>query len=133
MTRIVLADDHYVVRKGIKTLLGGESDFDIVGEAEDGLETIDLVVKLQPDILVLDLMMPKLNGLEVIRQVSLRSPATRIVVLSIHSSEAYVTEALRCGAKAYILKESPPEELVFVIREVAAGRCGFCSFLTQPL
>jgi len=106
MTTIVLADDHHVVRQGLRSLLEAESDFSVVGEAGDGLEATQLVERLQPDVLVLDLMMPSLNGLEVTRQVSQRSPRTHVVILSMHPNEAYVLEALRAGAAAYVLKES---------------------------
>jgi two-component system response regulator NreC len=129
MIKIVLADDHQVVRKGLKALLSAEQDFSIIGEAGDGLETVKLVEQLQPDILILDLMMSGINGLEVTRQLNKKCPKTGIVILSMHSNEAYVLEALRSGAKAYILKESPPEELVRAIHDVAAGR----RYLSSPL
>jgi DNA-binding NarL/FixJ family response regulator len=129
VTTIVLADDHHVVRQGLRTLLESESDFRIVGEAGDGLEAVQLVERLQPNVLVLDLMMPCLNGLEVTRQVSQRSPQTRVVILSMHSSEAYVLEALRHGAAGYVLKASSAADLIKAIREVAAGR----HFLSPPL
>ena len=129
MINIFLADDHTIVRKGIKALLDQEGDFKVVGEANDGLQAVELVEKLKPEILVLDLMMGGINGLEVARQLSKKSPQTGIVVLSMHSSEAYVQEALRCGAKAYILKDNTTEELVHAIREVAAGR----RYLSAPL
>ena len=126
---IVLADDHQVVRKGLKALLSAETDFNIVGEAGDGLETIRLVEQTHPQILVLDLMMSGVNGLEVTRQVSKKCPETGIIILSMHSNEAYVLEALRSGARAYILKESSPEELVRAIREVYSGK----RYLSSPL
>jgi two-component system response regulator NreC len=129
MIKIVLADDHQVVRKGFKALLAAQADLSVVGEAGDGLETINLVERLQPEILVLDLMMSGINGLEVTRQLSKKSPKTGIVILSMHSNEGYVLEALRSGAKAYILKEAPPEELIKAIREVSAGR----RYLSAPL
>jgi DNA-binding NarL/FixJ family response regulator len=129
MVNIVLADDHQMVRKGLRALLCSEADFNIVGEAGDGLEALDLVKKLQPEILVLDLMMPGINGLEVIRQITRKNIKTGVVVLSMHNNEAYVLEALRSGAKAYILKESPAEELVHAIREVGEGR----RYLSSPL
>src|SRR6058998_746016 len=100
--RIVLADDHQVVRQGFRALLQEESDFEIVGEVGDGLEAVRLVEKQKPHVLVVDLMMPGLNGLEVARQVTQRSPRTRIVVLSMHADEAYVLEALKNGASAYV-------------------------------
>jgi len=125
----MLADDHQVVRKGLRALLSSEPDFKIIGEAGDGLETVKLVEELQPDVLVLDLMMGGINGLEVTRQLNRKNPKTGIVILSMHSNEAYVLEALRCGAKAYILKESSPEELVRAIKEVSNGR----RYLSAPL
>jgi two-component system response regulator NreC len=129
MLNIILADDHKVVRKGLRALLITEPDFKIVGEAENGLEALELVEKLKPDVLVLDLMMPVLSGLEVIRCLCQKPCHTRIVILSMHSSEAYVIEALRLGADAYILKDSSPDELIKGIRQVAAGN----KFLGAPL
>ena len=123
MINIVVADDHRAIRKGLKALLCAEPDFNIIGEAGDGLETVDLVGKLQPDILILDLMMPGINGLEVARRLNRNCSHTGIVVLSMHGNEAYVTEALRLGARAYVLKESLNEELVNAIREVVSGSC----------
>lgn len=129
MITIVLADDHHVVRQGLRSLLQAEPDCSIVGEAGDGLEAAQLVERLQPDVLVLDLMMPGLNGLEVTRQVSQRSPRTHVVILSMHPNEAYVVEALRAGASAYVLKESTSAELVRAVRQAVAGR----RYLSPPL
>jgi two-component system response regulator NreC len=129
MTTIVLADDHHVVRQGLRSLLEAEPDFSVIGETGDGLEVTQLVERLRPHVLVLDLMMPGLNGLEVTRQVSQRSPQTRVVILSMHANEAYVLEALRAGAAAYILKESTADELVRAVREAVAGR----RYLSPPL
>jgi DNA-binding NarL/FixJ family response regulator len=119
---IALADDHHVVRLGVRALLEAEPDFTIVGEASDGLEAKALVERLQPDVLILDLMMPGLNGMEVLRQVRHLSPGTRVIVLSMHANEAYVVEALRHGAAGYALKQSSMLELVLAIREVMSGR-----------
>jgi two-component system, NarL family, response regulator NreC len=129
MITIVLADDHHIVRKGIQAVLSTEADFKVIGESGDGLETVELVEKLQPNILVLDLMMGGINGLEVSRQLHKKCPQIGIVVLSMHSNEAYVLEALRSGAKAYILKDNTTDDLVRAIREVAAGR----RYLSAPL
>src|SRR5690554_1419153 len=102
---ILLADDHPLIRQGLLRLLEAESDLQVVGEASDGLQAVQLAEALKPDVLVLDLMMPGLNGLEVLRQVKKRSPATVNLVLSMQSADAYVVEALRCGATGYILKD----------------------------
>jgi two-component system response regulator NreC len=129
MINIVLADDHHIVRKGLNALLSSEEDFKVVGESSDGIETVELVERLKPDILVLDIVMGGINGLEVARQLNKKSPQTGIVILSMHSNEGYVLEALRSGAKAYILKDNTTEDLVKAIREVAAGR----RYLSSPL
>jgi DNA-binding NarL/FixJ family response regulator len=129
MTTIVLADDHHVVRQGLRALLEAETDFNVIGEAGDGLEAIQLIEQLRPNVLVLDLMMPGLNGLETTRQVSKHSPQTRTVILSMYANEAYVLEALSNGASAYVLKDSSSADLVHAVREVAAGR----RYLSPPL
>src|SRR5262249_14489924 len=121
-TTIVLADDHQIVRQGLRALLKSVSDLQLLGEASDGLETVRLAERLQPDVLVVDLMMPGLNGMDVARQVAKRSPRTRIVVLSMHCNEAYVVEALRAGASAYVLKEAGADELAQAIQAAAQGR-----------
>src|SRR5882724_2030555 len=97
MITILLADDHPVVRLGLRSLLEAEPDFQLVGEAADGLEVVPMVERLQPNVLVLDLMMPGLGGLEITRQVAQRWPQTRILILSMHATEAYVLQALRNG------------------------------------
>ena len=129
LTTIVLADDHHVVRQGLRALLEAEPGFSVVAEAADGLAAADLVERLKPNVLVLDLMMPRLGGLEVARQVRRRSPQTRVVVLSMHANEAYVLEALRNGVAGYVLKESTAADLVQAVREAVAGR----RYLSPPL
>jgi two-component system response regulator NreC len=119
---ILLADDHQVVRLGLRALLEAEADFKIVGEAADGLEAKAMVERLQPDMLILDLMMPGLNGMEVTRQARQLSPRTKIIILSMQANEAYVLEALRHGASGYVLKQSNMAELVQAIRQVLEGR-----------
>jgi len=119
--RIVVADDHQIFRDGLRALLVARSDFEVVGEAQDGLEAIDLVTSLKPEILILDLAMPGLHGIEVARRLHESNPSTRIIVLSMHSDRRYVIEALRAGAVAYVLKEAGFSELIDVIREVRDG------------
>jgi two-component system response regulator NreC len=122
MITLVLAEDHHIVRQGIRSLLEAEADFEVVGEVSDGLEAVRMVDSLHPDVLVLDLMMGGLNGLEVTRQVSTQSPNTAIIILSMYNNEAYVLEALRAGAKGYVLKDSTAAELVKAVREAVIGR-----------
>ena len=129
MTTIVLADDHHVVRQGLRALLEAESDFNVVGEAGDGLEALQMVELLKPNVLVLDLMMPGLNGLEVTRQTIKHTSQTRVVILSMYANEAYVLEALGNGASAYVVKDSSSADLVLAVREVALGR----RYLSPPL
>src|SRR5205085_11026121 len=100
MTTIALADDHALIREGLRTVLDVEPDWFVVGEAADGLEAIDLVDRLRPDVLIVDLMLPNLSGLEVIRQVRRHAPRTHIIALSMHTNESYVLAALRNGAEA---------------------------------
>ncbi|HBX69085.1 MAG TPA: DNA-binding response regulator [Chloroflexi bacterium] len=116
--RIVLADDHQIVRQGLQSLLNAETDMRVIGQAATGLEAVELTDQLRPDILVTDLMMPELNGLEVTRQALQRSPGTRVIVLSMHANEAYVLQAMRNGALGYVLKDSSLEELVLAVRTV---------------
>lgn len=121
MATIILADDHHVVRQSLRLLLEAETDFQIVGEAASGLETIEMVEQVQPDVLILDIMMPELNGLEVTRQVKRRSPKTVVVILSMHENEAYVVEALKAGVTAFVLKKSTAQELIYAIRQGLVG------------
>lgn len=126
---IVVADDHHVVRQGLCVLLKAEPGFSVVGEAADGSEAVELVERLSPDVLLLDLMMPNLDGLEVTRQVSRRAPRTRVVILSMHANDAYVVEALHHGAVGYVLKDSSAADLILAVHEVMEGR----RYLSPPL
>lgn len=119
---IVLADDHVVVRDGLRRLLEEQEGLRVVGETGDGLEVVDLVVKLRPKVLLLDIMLPGLNGAEVARQVRKRAPMTGILMLSMHADESYVLSSLRNGARGYVVKSARPEELVEAVRAVAVGR-----------
>ena len=127
-TSIVLADDHHIVRQGLRALLETASDLVVVGEVADGSAAVEMTLRLAPDVLILDLVMPG-NGLDALREVTQQAPLTRVVVLSMHSSEAYVVEALKAGASAYVVKDATASDLVHAIREVTAGR----RYLSPPL
>jgi two-component system response regulator NreC len=129
MPTVVIADDHEVVRHGLRALLRSEADIRIVGEAGDGLQAIREVEKLRPDVFVVDIAMPGMNGIEVTRQISRVAPRTRTIILSMHSAESYVADALRSGAAGYVLKDSRSSELMEAIRHVLAGR----RYLSPPL
>jgi len=129
MISILLAEDHSVVRLGVRTLLQAQPDLTVVGEVEDGLDVLPAVERFHPHVLLLDLMMPGLNGLEVIRQVTKRAPETRVVVLSMHANEAYVAEALHNGAAGYVLKGSDADDIIRAVRTVLGGG----RFLSTPL
>lgn len=126
---IVLADDHQVVRQGLRSLLDAEPDLRVVGEAGDGQAALDAIERLKPAVVVLDLMMPGVAGLDVVREVSERFPETRVVVLSMHADEAYILEALRWGALGYVLKGASAAELIHAVREAASGQ----RYLSPPL
>ena len=119
---VLLADDHPIVRQGLRHLLEAEPDLKIVGEASDGLQAVQLTEKFKPNVLIVDIMMPDLNGLEVLRQVKDRSPATCSIVLSMQSADVYVVEALKAGALGYVLKETGPSELVNAVQQVIGGK-----------
>jgi len=122
MITIALAEDHHLVREGFKLVLSAESDFKLIGEAGDGLAAVQLVEQRKPNVLLLDLMIPRLHGLEVTRQVRQESPGTRVIILSMHADEPYVMEALRNGASGYVLKDCTAADLVQAVRTVVAGR-----------
>ena len=119
---VLLADDHPIVRQGLRHLFEEESEINIVGEASDGLQAVQLTEKLKPNVLILDIMMPDLNGLEVLRQVKERSPGTTSIVLSMQSADVYVVEALKAGALGYVLKETGPSEMLNALQQVVRGQ-----------
>ena len=121
MTTLVIADDHTGVRRGIRALLEDEPDFAVVGEASNGVEAIRLVDMLSPDILLLDMILGDITGIEVTRHVRNESSKTDVVIFSMYDNQSYVLGALQAGAKGYILKKSPPDELLRAIRVVSAG------------
>jgi two-component system response regulator NreC len=119
--RILLADDHAVVRQGFKMILGAQPDMEIVGEAANGREAVELAEQLKPDIVVMDVAMPELNGIEATRRLVGALPHSRVIALSMHKDSVYVREILRAGARGYLLKDSGAEDLVRAIRAVAGG------------
>ena len=121
MIRVVLADDHHLVRKGIRALLDRVDDIDVVGEAGDGCEAIQQVQRLNPDVLVMDIAMPRLNGTQATERIRSMDVATQVVILSMYSDETLVRQALRCGARGYLLKRSVTEELLLAVRAAARG------------
>ncbi|PKN67598.1 MAG: DNA-binding response regulator [Deltaproteobacteria bacterium HGW-Deltaproteobacteria-15] len=120
--KIVIAEDHKILREGLKSLLRTVEDLEIVGEAADGIEAIRCVENYHPDLLLLDLSMPKMNGISVIRDLKSRLPETRILVLTIHESEDYILEAFRSGLDGYCLKDANYSELLIAIRSVLDGK-----------
>lgn len=120
--RIVLADDHAILRDGLNRLFVQQSDIEVVGQAADGLAAIDLVRKQKPDVIVIDIGMPELNGMEATRRITKEFPEVKVIGLSMHSSDKYVREMFRAGASGYLLKNCPFEELVGAVRAVAAGK-----------
>jgi DNA-binding NarL/FixJ family response regulator len=117
----LLADDHSVVRQGFRLILSSQSDFEVIGEAANGREAVDLAGSLQPDIIVMDVSMPELNGIEATRRLGEVSPKTRVLALSMHKDSVYVREILRAGARGYLLKDSIDSDLIAAVRAVANG------------
>ena len=122
MISIVLADDHRIMRQGLKALLEENEDITITGEADDGKQALQIVQSQKPDVLVLDIALPDIDGVTVVREVMKISPETAVIILSMHNIEGYVRKALQAGARAYVVKESPAHELITAIREALAGR-----------
>jgi two-component system, NarL family, response regulator NreC len=119
--RILLADDHTIVRQGLKLILSAHTDLEIVGEAANGREAVELADKLRPDIVVMDVQMPELNGIEATKKMVAANPRMKILVLSMHKEAVYVREILRAGARGYILKDAIDTELLSAVRSVAQG------------
>ena len=119
--RILLADDHAVVRQGFKMILDAQADMEIVGEAGNGRQAVDLAEQLRPDVVVMDVAMPELNGIEATRRLASSVPHARVIALSMHKDSVYVREILRAGARGYLLKDSGAADLVAAIHAVASG------------
>jgi two-component system, NarL family, response regulator NreC len=133
MIRIVLADDHSIMRSGLRALLHQQPDFEVVGEANDGREALDLVESLRPDVAVLDITMPNLNGIEAARQMTAKQLGVAIIVLSMHSDEGYVLRAMKAGVRGYLLKESAEIDLLHAIRAVTQGKAFFSPAVSRML
>jgi two-component system response regulator NreC len=127
--RVLLAEDHTIVRKGLRSLLDGEAGIEVIGEAEDGREAIEKVGQLLPDVVLMDIAMPGLNGLEATRRIKKRFPQVQVVILTVHANEEYIFQILRAGASGYVVKQAAPTELLSAIQAAYRGE----SFLSPSV
>lgn len=130
---MLLADDHGIVRRGMKALLENESDIEVAGEAADGREALKLCLSLDPDVAIVDIAMPQLNGIDVTAQAIKQLPKLKVIMLSMYADESYVLRALMAGAKGYLLKEATEEDLLPAVRAVAAGKSFFSPAISSVL
>jgi DNA-binding NarL/FixJ family response regulator len=133
MIRVLIADDHGVVRKGLRFLLSQDPDIEVVGEAEDGREAVRLAGETDPHVVILDIAMPQLNGLDAAAQISKHHPRTGVILLSMHSDEEFVVRALTAGAKGYLLKDSAEPDIVRAVHAVAIGKTFFSPAIAHTL
>ena len=131
--RILLADDHTILRRGLRLLLERESDFGVVAEASNGREAVDAVGRVTPDVVIMDIAMPSMNGIEATKRISQEFPRTAVIILSVHSDEAYILRALKAGARGYLLKDSAENDLIQAVRVVAAGKAYFSPAVSKIL
>ena len=131
--RVLLADDHTLIRAGLRMVVVSQPDFTVVGEASDGREAVALAEQLKPDVVVMDIGMPSLNGIEACRQIHDSLPGSQVIMLSMHSDEGYVLRALKAGAKGYMLKDSAEADLASAIRAVRAGKSFFSPAVSKIL
>ena len=129
--KILLAEDHGIVREGLRALMKLEPDFHVIGEAENGRQAVDLALQLHPDVVVMDVAMPILNGLEATRQILRAAPSIKILILSAHGDDAYVEKVMALGAKGYLIKQTAASVLPAAIREVHLGRCFFSPSISK--
>ncbi len=131
--RIVLADDHIVMRNGLRLLLERQPNLQVVGEAADGRQAVALIEKTEPDVVIMDIAMPNLNGIEATRQIVNQNPRTAVAILSMHSDESYVIRALKAGARAYLLKDSAEADLLAAVRALTEGKSFFSPAISKIL
>jgi NarL family two-component system response regulator LiaR len=131
--RVLVADDHAIVRKGIRALLATEPDIEVIGEAENGREAVTEVERLRPDVILMDLVMPEMDGIEAIRRITARQPEARILVLTSFAADDKVFPAIKAGALGYLLKDSGPEELVQAIHQVSRGESSLHPTIARKL
>jgi DNA-binding NarL/FixJ family response regulator len=131
--RVLVADDHTIVRQGLVGILKGSEDIEVIGEAPDGHEAVEKALKLKPDVVVVDVSMPRLSGLEAARRIHESLPATRILVLTMHDDEEYILKMVRAGVSGYLLKEGAASELIAGIKALKAGRTYFGPHATRAL
>ena len=120
--RIIIAEDHTILREGLRAILSANADFEVVGEAQDGRDAIRCAGKLAPDLILMDLSMPRTNGLEAIKEIKKQNPDIKIIALTVHKTEEYILETLKGGADGYLLKDSSQSELIMAINNVLAGK-----------
>ena len=131
--RIVLADDHTILRNGLRLLLERHPDLSVVGEAANGREAVEVATRESPHVVVMDISMPILNGIEAARRITSELPRTAVIVLSVHSDEAYILRALKAGARGYLLKDSAEADLIQAVRAVSAGKAYFSPTVSKVL
>ncbi len=131
--RIVLADDHTILRNGLRLLLERHPDLSVVGEAANGREAVEVATRESPHVVVMDISMPILNGIEAARRITSELPRTAVIVLSVHSDEAYILRALKAGARGYLLKDSAEADLIQAVRAVSAGKAYFSPAVSKVL
>ena len=131
--RVLVAEDHTIVSDGLVALLNGSGDCQVVAQASDGITTVDLALKTQPDVVVVDISMPKLNGIEVVRRLTKELESTRILVLTMHAEEEYVMHVVRAGAAGFLLKDSASAEMLAAVRALASGRGYFGTHASKVL
>lgn len=131
--RIVLADDHTIVRNGLRVLLERQPDFAVVGEASNGREAVDIAEQQSPDVVLMDVAMPTMNGIEAAARITAAMPKTAVIILSMHSDESYILRALKAGARGYLLKDSAESDLIQAVRAVAEGKAFFSPAVSKVI